>query len=134
MAASASASGRRLIALDFDGVVCDSVGESSLSAFRAAAKLWPDVFGTPAAEARKGELVEKMRAVRPVVETGYENIVQIRALLEGVSVEARRRAARRFRLLARSRAGAAGRSAHLVPPPTPRIPRGKRSLCSSQAL
>lgn len=37
---------------------------------QAAAKVWPDVFGTPEAEARKGELVEKMRAVRPVVETG----------------------------------------------------------------
>lgn len=89
-------------ALDFDGVACDSVGESSLSAFKvrccavasrdmrqlrrtaglvnypplstpsfqAAAKLWPDVFVTPEAEARKGELVEAMRIVRPVVETG----------------------------------------------------------------
>ena len=37
---------------------------------QAAAKLWPDVFGTPEAEARKGELVEAMRIVRPVVETG----------------------------------------------------------------
>lgn len=71
-------------ALDFDGVTCDSVGESSLSAFKAAAKLWPEVFQTPEAEARQAELVEKMRVVRPVVETGYENIVQIRCLLEGV--------------------------------------------------
>ena len=38
--------------------------------FQAAAKLWPDVFVTPEAEARKGELVEAMRIVRPVVETG----------------------------------------------------------------
>ncbi|KAL4452021.1 hypothetical protein ABPG75_007683 [Micractinium tetrahymenae] len=74
-------------ALDFDGVACDSVGESSLSAFKAAAKLWPEVFATPEAEARKEELVEKMRVVRPVVETGYENIVQIRCLLEGVQPE-----------------------------------------------
>jgi len=28
-----------------------------------------------------------MRAVRPVVETGYENIVQIRCLLEGITVD-----------------------------------------------
>lgn len=74
-------------ALDFDGVACDSVGESSLSAFKAAAKLWPEVFATPEADARKEELVEKMRVVRPVVETGYENIVQIRCLLEGVEPE-----------------------------------------------
>jgi hypothetical protein len=31
--------------------------------------------------------VEKMRAVRPVVETGYENVVQIRLLYEGVHVD-----------------------------------------------
>ena len=30
-------------AFDFDGVVCDSVGESSLSAWKAAAELWPQV-------------------------------------------------------------------------------------------
>ncbi|EFJ53097.1 hypothetical protein VOLCADRAFT_101579 [Volvox carteri f. nagariensis] len=82
-----AATGTKLIALDFDGVVCDSVGESSLSAFKAAALLWPEIFQTPEAEARKNELVEKMRAVRPVVETGYENIIQIRCLYEGVSVD-----------------------------------------------
>ncbi|KAG2445183.1 hypothetical protein HYH02_008651 [Chlamydomonas schloesseri] len=86
-AAAPAATQQKLIALDFDGVVCDSVGESSLSAFKAAAILWPHIFGTPAAEARKAELVEKMRAVRPVVETGYENIIQIRALYEGVHVD-----------------------------------------------
>lgn len=87
-AAAASAAGgsggkKRVVALDFDGVVCDSVGESSLSAFRAAAIQWPEVFATEAAEAAKPRLVEQMRAVRPVVETGYENIVQIRCLYEG---------------------------------------------------
>lgn len=80
---------QRLVALDFDGVICDSVGESSLSAIKAAKKLWPQIFDTPAAEARKDELVEGMRGVRPVVETGYENIVQIRALYEGMTVKVR---------------------------------------------
>jgi phosphoglycolate phosphatase-like HAD superfamily hydrolase len=78
---------KRVIALDFDGVVCDSVGESSLSAFRAAQQQWPEVFNTPAAEAARPRLVEQMRAVRPVVETGYENVVQIRLLLEGTTVD-----------------------------------------------
>lgn len=72
-------------ALDFDGVVCDSVGESSLSAWKAALKKWPEVFGTPEAEAKKEAVLEGMRQVRPVVETGYENLVQVRCLLEGVS-------------------------------------------------
>jgi hypothetical protein len=60
---------KRLLALDFDGVICDSCGESSLSAWKAATKLWPNIF-TGAALDRKDELLEKMRAVRPVVETG----------------------------------------------------------------
>ncbi|GAX82676.1 hypothetical protein CEUSTIGMA_g10102.t1 [Chlamydomonas eustigma] len=77
---------KKLIALDFDGVVCDSVGESSLSAIKAAALQWPDIFNTDIAKDRTEELVEKMRAVRPVIETGYENVVQIRCLYEGVTV------------------------------------------------
>jgi len=72
-------------ALDFDGVVCDSCGESALSAWKAATELWPDVFTTPDAMAKKERVVEDMRTVRPVVETGYENIVQVRCLLEGVT-------------------------------------------------
>ena len=72
-------------ALDFDGVVCDSCGESALSAWKAATELWPDFFTTPDALAKKQQVVEDMRAVRPVVETGYENVVQVRCLLEGVT-------------------------------------------------
>lgn len=82
-----AAAGKRVIALDFDGVVCDSVGESSLSALKAASRVWPGMFNTTATAGRQAELVEKMRAVRPVVETGYENVVQIRCLFEGMSVE-----------------------------------------------
>jgi len=37
---------------------------------QAAAIQWPDIFTRPEAEAAKPDLVEKMRAVRPVVETG----------------------------------------------------------------
>lgn len=84
-----------LWALDFDGVTCDSCGESSLSAWKvridkssltalfffvstlcchsslqAAAALWPERFSATDALARKDQLVEDMRAVRPVVETG----------------------------------------------------------------
>lgn len=46
MAASvkAAAAAKDVYALDFDGVMCDSVGESSLSAWKSAEKLWPDVF------------------------------------------------------------------------------------------
>ena len=62
--------GKEVWAFDFDGVVCDSVGESSLSAWRAAAIKWPEIFTTPEAEAQQERVIEGMRAVRPVVETG----------------------------------------------------------------
>ncbi|CAG9463179.1 unnamed protein product [Pedinophyceae sp. YPF-701] len=74
-------------ALDFDGVLCDSCGESSLSAWKAAEALWPEVFLTEDAQANKDRVIEDMRVVRPVVETGYENIVQVRLLLEGMSAQ-----------------------------------------------
>ena len=57
-------------AFDFDGVVCDSVGESSLSAWKAALKKWPEIFGTPEAESKRDSVLDGMRIVRPVVETG----------------------------------------------------------------
>ena len=79
-----------IFALDFDGVVCDSVGESSLSAWRHGVELWPSVFDTPEASREKARVLEELRAVRPVVETGYENTTLARALLErleGFSVE-----------------------------------------------
>eukprot|EP00803_Ostreobium_quekettii_P000623 evm.model.scf_313EXC.3 EVM.evm.TU.scf_313EXC.3 scf_313EXC:25657-29939(-) len=76
-----------LWALDFDGVICDSCGESSISAWKAASKLWPELFNAQCALDKKDAVLEDMRAVRPVVETGYENIVQVRCLLEGVKVD-----------------------------------------------
>lgn len=59
-----------LWALDFDGVLCDSVGESSRTAIRAATKLWPEVFDTDHARSKEATIVDGMRRVRPVVETG----------------------------------------------------------------
>ena len=69
-------------ALDFDGVICDSEPETSASAWMACAKFWPDVFDSDAARERKEELMIKMARVRPVVETGYENMLLLRLLLE----------------------------------------------------
>lgn len=43
---------------------------SAVIAPQAAAIQWPEIFTTPAAAARYDELMDKMRAVRPVVETG----------------------------------------------------------------
>ncbi|GAQ81108.1 hypothetical protein KFL_000710130 [Klebsormidium nitens] len=73
--------GQDLYALDFDGVLCDSCGESSLSAWKAAAIQWPELFAD-VGEGVKEKVLADMRTVRPVVETGYENILLVRLLLE----------------------------------------------------
>ncbi|OAY62273.1 uncharacterized protein LOC110615330 [Manihot esculenta] len=70
-----------LYALDFDGVLCDSCGESSLSAVKAAKVRWPDLFDAVDSTLEEW-IVDQMFIVRPVVETGYENLLLVRLLLE----------------------------------------------------
>ncbi|BBN68923.1 hypothetical protein Prudu_644S000300 [Prunus dulcis] len=70
-----------LYALDFDGVLCDSCGESSLSAVKAAKVRWPSLFNG-VDSTLEDWVVEQMHIVRPVVETGYENLLLVRLLLE----------------------------------------------------
>ncbi|XP_021748097.1 uncharacterized protein LOC110713953 isoform X2 [Chenopodium quinoa] len=70
-----------LYALDFDGVLCDSCGESSLSALKAAKVRWPTLFNG-VDSAIEDWIVDQMHIVRPVVETGYENLLLVRLLLE----------------------------------------------------
>ncbi|XP_031392441.1 uncharacterized protein LOC116204475 [Punica granatum] len=71
-----------LYALDFDGVLCDSCGESSLSAVKAAKVRWPSLFDGVVDSATEDWVVQQMYTVRPVVETGYENLLLVRLLLE----------------------------------------------------
>ncbi|CAN6461629.1 unnamed protein product [Victoria cruziana] len=70
-----------LYALDFDGVLCDSCGESSISALKAAKIRWPNLFVDVDVETEEW-IVDQMHEVRPVVETGYENVLLVRLLLE----------------------------------------------------
>ncbi|XP_012083366.1 uncharacterized protein LOC105642967 isoform X2 [Jatropha curcas] len=70
-----------LYALDFDGVLCDSCGESSLSAVKAAKVRWPSLFDGVDSTTEEW-IVDQMYIVRPVVETGYENLLLVRLLLE----------------------------------------------------
>lgn len=70
-----------LYALDFDGVLCDSCGESSLSAVKAAKVRWPGLFNGVDSSTEEW-IVDQMHIVRPVVETGYENVLLVRLLLE----------------------------------------------------
>ncbi|XP_026663639.2 uncharacterized protein LOC103715476 isoform X2 [Phoenix dactylifera] len=70
-----------LYALDFDGVLCDSCGESSLSAVKAAKIRWPSLFDGVDSSLEEW-IVDQMHILRPVVETGYENLLLVRLLLE----------------------------------------------------
>lgn len=70
-----------IIALDFDGVLCDSARETAVSAWRAARQLWPqDMSGDEPPE----PVVQRFVAVRPYLETGYQAIPMIRLVVEGL--------------------------------------------------
>ncbi|ANE56227.1 MULTISPECIES: HAD family hydrolase [Methylomonas] len=71
-----------IYALDFDGVICDSALETALTGWKAAATIWSGM-----AETAPPELVEQFRAVRPIIETGYEAILVIRLLHAGETIE-----------------------------------------------
>lgn len=73
-----------LFLLDFDGVVCDSAIETAVTGWRAAQQFWDDISGDmpPAA------LIDGFRQVRPALETGFESILIMRALYDGVSAHA----------------------------------------------
>lgn len=68
-----------LLALDFDGVLCDGLIEYFQTAWRAYCELWQPSDRTP-----PDWLVPKFNALRPVVETGWEMPVLIHSLLSGI--------------------------------------------------
>ncbi|XP_019431713.1 PREDICTED: uncharacterized protein LOC109338832 [Lupinus angustifolius] len=70
-----------LYALDFDGVLCDTCGETAISALKAAKVRWPPLFHGVDSTTQDW-IVDQMITVRPVVETGYETLLLVRLLLE----------------------------------------------------
>ena len=72
----------RIYTLDFDGVICDSAIETAMTGWKVAGQIWSNMpVETPP------EIITLFREVRPVMETGYEAILIMRALYEGVSTE-----------------------------------------------
>jgi len=69
-----------ILALDFDGVLCDGMAEYFGSAWRAWRRLRPSVASDPPTG-----LADRFARVRPVVEHGWEMPLLIMALLSGVS-------------------------------------------------
>ncbi|HHP7230700.1 MAG TPA: HAD family hydrolase [Xenococcaceae cyanobacterium] len=68
-----------IIALDFDGVICDGLKEYFATTKRAYAQIWQQEL-EPASEA---ELKTSFYRLRPVIETGWEMPVLLRALILG---------------------------------------------------
>ena len=66
-----------ILALDFDGVLCDGMAEYFETSRRTAAKVWPDdpVPGD--------DLLPAFRRLRPVVMTGWEMPLLLRAIRLG---------------------------------------------------
>ncbi|MEW5297073.1 MAG: hypothetical protein WDW38_005882 [Sanguina aurantia] len=56
-----------------------------MAGLKAAMRQWPEILTPEAVAPRREELLQKMREVRPVIETGYENVVQVRCLWEGMT-------------------------------------------------
>lgn len=71
-----------VLALDFDGVVCDGLIEYFQTAWRAYCQLWSPADLTP-----PDGLADRFYRLRPVVETGWEMPVLIDALLKGGAEE-----------------------------------------------
>ncbi len=69
-----------ILALDFDGVICDGLIEYFQTAWHAYCQIWqPDSAIAPTG------LAETFYRLRPVVETGWEMPLVLRVLLSGVS-------------------------------------------------
>ena len=71
-----------ILALDFDGVICDGLIEYFQTAWRTYCQIW-----SPASQIPPDDLATNFYRLRPVIETGWEMPVLIRALLLGISEE-----------------------------------------------
>ena len=71
-----SASAPTVLALDFDGVLCDGMKEYFQTAWRAYCNLWQLADPTPPTG-----LAERFYQVRPLIATGWEMPMLLRALL-----------------------------------------------------
>jgi hypothetical protein len=77
---------RRILALDFDGVVCASSEESSYSAIIAAKQAWQSKFSNFNDNECK-TLQQSIQYLRPIIETGYENMLIARYLYENNNID-----------------------------------------------
>ncbi len=69
-----------IYALDFDGVICDSAVETGITGWKAATHVWNEMTGVLPDQV----LLDAFRRVRPALETGYEAIIIMRLLYQGI--------------------------------------------------
>jgi phosphoglycolate phosphatase-like HAD superfamily hydrolase len=69
-----------ILALDFDGVVCDGLTEYFETAWRTYCQVWHRDRHTP-----PEEIAASFYRLRPVIETGWEMPILVKALIEGIS-------------------------------------------------
>ena len=72
----------RILALDFDGTICDGMAEYWQTAWRTYTQVWQLDRIEPSAG-----MAEKFRELRPLIEVGWEMPVLIRAIGLGISTE-----------------------------------------------
>ena len=73
-----------VLALDFDGVVCDGRPEYFESAWQAYTATWPQ----PLTTTRPAAVADRFSALRPLIESGWEMPLLVHALLAGVDARA----------------------------------------------
>ena len=73
-----------IIAMDFDGVICDSAPENAATAWRCCCRLWPERFSMPMPAEQPARFCGELR---PYMETGWQSIMQTYGLWKGVPLE-----------------------------------------------
>jgi phosphoglycolate phosphatase-like HAD superfamily hydrolase len=73
-----------ILALDFDGVVCDGRPEYFESAWQAYVAAWP----RPLTTSRPAAVADRFSTLRPLIESGWEMPLMVHALLAGAGEDA----------------------------------------------
>jgi phosphoglycolate phosphatase-like HAD superfamily hydrolase len=73
---------KTLFALDFDGVICDSAIETAITGWKVAQEIWPDMQD----QLITNEHIKQFRKIRPCLEVGFEAILIMRLLQQGIKM------------------------------------------------
>ena len=77
----------KILALDFDGVILNGLREYFQTAWQAYRQIWPANGEETLGPEASSEIANRFYRLRPVIETGWEMPVLVRALLMGIADE-----------------------------------------------